>query len=128
MALSKDNNGYLRLSLNKNGKKYYKRLHKLVSEAFHGPCPKGLLVRHLDGNRENCHEDNLQIGTLSENAQDVLNAEGYISGRKLNEDVVRKIRKGREEGLLHTELADLYGVTPRTIRDVVDRRTWKGVE
>lgn len=46
-------------------------VHRLVAEAFHGPCPEGMtLVRHLDGSRDNNTPDNLRWGTKSENALD----------------------------------------------------------
>jgi hypothetical protein len=30
-----------------------RRVHQLVAAAFHGPCPEGMEVRHLDGVRTN---------------------------------------------------------------------------
>ena len=47
-------------------------VHVLVAEAFHGPRPAGMVVRHLDGNPCNNHASNLCYGTASENERDKL--------------------------------------------------------
>jgi hypothetical protein len=49
-----------------------KAVHRLVLEAFVGPCPEGMECRHLDGTRTNNHLSNLRWGTSSENNQDIL--------------------------------------------------------
>ena len=50
------------------GKSY--RVHKLVMEAFVGPCPDGFEVRHLDDNPDNNTLGNLVYGTRGENLLD----------------------------------------------------------
>lgn len=45
-------------------------VHRLVLEAFVGPCPIGEECRHLDGDKNNNRLDNLAWGTRLENAQD----------------------------------------------------------
>lgn len=47
-------------------------VHRAVVEAFHGPVPKGMQVRHLDGNPANNLLSNLLPGTPSENMDDCL--------------------------------------------------------
>lgn len=54
--------GYLRL-----GAHY---VHHLVAEAFIGPRPAGLEIRHLDGDSRNNAAANLRYGTHSENELD----------------------------------------------------------
>lgn len=45
-------------------------VHRLVLEAFVGPCPDGMETRHRDGNLFDNRLSNLKWGTPSENARD----------------------------------------------------------
>lgn len=60
LKTSKDKNGYLRVSLYKNGKQNYFQIHRLVAETFL-PNPNNLpQVNHIDENKENNRVDNLE--------------------------------------------------------------------
>lgn len=61
---------YLQVRLKWNGKSRLCRVHRLVLDAFMGPCPAGHECRHLDGNPVNNRLDNLCWGTPLENAAD----------------------------------------------------------
>jgi hypothetical protein len=50
--------------------KVTRHVHELVAEAFHGPCPEGQEVRHLNGNRFDNAARNLGYGTALQNAAD----------------------------------------------------------
>lgn len=51
---------YLTVNLkDNNGKRVTKRIHRLVYEAFIGDIPKGYVVHHKDGNRQNNRVENL---------------------------------------------------------------------
>jgi hypothetical protein len=66
-------NGYPRVCLYRSGTDLaYRTVHVLVCEAFHGPRPEGLEVRHLDGVKTNVAASNLKWGTRLENIQDAL--------------------------------------------------------
>lgn len=45
-------------------------LHSLVAEAFIGPPPENMEVRHKDGNRQNPKLSNLEYGTRRDNIMD----------------------------------------------------------
>ena len=61
--------GYPRTSLTNGTTQKSAMVHRLVLEAFVGPCPRGHESGHLDGNRQNCNIDNLAWITKSENQQ-----------------------------------------------------------
>ncbi len=44
---------------------------------------------------------------------------------KLTWDTVRKIRRRAADGVRYTRLAEDYGVTPQTIRQIVRHDTWR---
>lgn len=79
------------------------RIHALVMEAFIGPRPEGMDIRHLDGNPLNNYLSNLAYGTRTENMQDALahgthnNASKTICkrGHDLSGENVRIDLKGR---------------------------------
>jgi len=73
-------NGYLFVTLCKNGKSENKMIHHMVAAAFIGPRPKGLVVMHKDGNRENNHHSNLSYGSKARNTQDYYKSIGKRSG------------------------------------------------
>lgn len=86
LSQTTDRDGYLRVALNHRqwrSKKIPRRVrayvHILVAGAFHGPCPEGMQVRHLDHDKSNNHKDNLAYGTPSENAQDRVRAGNHGS-------------------------------------------------
>lgn len=61
------------------GRRPCQLVHVLVAEAFIGPRPEGLQVRHLDGNRLNSDVANLAYGTPTENSEDTI-AHGHHPG------------------------------------------------
>lgn len=65
----KDNMGYKQVVLYKDGKRHYKRVHRLVWEAFYGAIPNGLFINHIDSKKDNNHISNLELVTNSENIQ-----------------------------------------------------------
>ena len=65
--------GHLGVHLSRNGEKACKFVHRLVLEAFVGPCPAGMVCRHFpDRNPANNRLENLQWGTPLENEADKL--------------------------------------------------------
>ena len=72
LKLSVRRDGYAQVNLYRDGVERTPRVHRLVMEAFAGPCPPGLETRHLDGDRLNNTVDNLRYGTHAENVQDSI--------------------------------------------------------
>ena len=80
MAQRLNHKGYFRVGLYKNGKQYYRFVHRLLGEAFipnpdNKPC-----IDHIDRNRQNNSLDNLRWATLSENGQNRTISENNTSG------------------------------------------------
>lgn len=61
--------GYLTVALGRGNTRH---VHRLVANAFLGPTPIGMEVRHKDGDRANPHVNNLEFGTRSDNNYDAV--------------------------------------------------------
>lgn len=61
---------YRYISLYQDCVQYRRSIHSLVLEAFVGPRPDGMDVRHIDGDSSNNALPNLAYGTRSENIRD----------------------------------------------------------
>ena len=78
--------GYLRVALRKKGERKYKRVHRLVAEAFIPNPENKPTVNHKDGQRSNNCLDNLEWATMSENKHHSIDK---LGARPWNENVRR---------------------------------------
>jgi hypothetical protein len=119
-----------------NGYRYvllYRRtraVHRLVLEAFVGPCPPGMLTRHLNNIRLDNRLENLAWGTPQQNMLDKAvhgtMARGEAGGNSvLRDEQVMEIRRRRAAGERGTDLAREFGVDPSTVCQLILRHTWK---
>ena len=97
-------------------------VHSLVALTFLGPRPEGMEVRHLDGNAQNNHVDNLAYGSRRENVLDVMRI--GKPWRILTAQQVLDIRKRLSNGERAAHLAREYGVKENCISAIKCRRTW----
>jgi len=113
----KDNGGYLRINLCKNGKQYTKKVHRLVLETFN-PIENmdKLQANHIDGNKENNYIGNLEWMTCSENHKHayrigLMNHKGKnhpMFGRHHSEET-RKKQSEKKKGKYLGENNPFYG-------------------
>jgi hypothetical protein len=121
--------GHLFVNLVRGGIKKCRAVHRLVLEAFVGPCPPGYQCCHWDGDPGNNHLENLRWGTPKDNADDTLRhgrrAVGARVRAKLTESQVLEIRRLSAGGCSARELAARFSVSSQNIALIVSRRTWK---
>jgi hypothetical protein len=77
-------------------------VHRLVTNAFIGPLPDGLITRHLNGDKTDNRPVNLAYGTYAENAQDA-------------------IRHGRNHNAAKTHCKYGHEFTPENIKRIPSR-------
>lgn len=116
--------GYPAVNLQVGGVKRVEYVHRLVAEAFLGPARDDAQVNHRDGDKLNNDPSNLEWVTPSENIDHSYRA--GLKATKLTEGTVREIRQLHPR-LSMRLLAQRFGVSKKTILDVLKRRTWKHV-
>lgn len=113
-----EQHGYLHVSLSVDGKVSRRRVHQLVLEAFVGPCPPGMLARHVEENdRTNCALWNLEWGTPKQNQADRVRHGTDIRGSavktaKLTEDQAAEIYAAPGS---FDDVGRLFGVSRHTV-------------
>jgi hypothetical protein len=118
--------GYYHVQLGDgHGVRTIRGVHRLVCEAFHGPCPgPGYEPAHDDGNGYNNHTENLAWKTRPANNRDRVR-HGTMAGRaKLTVEQVREIRRLGAGGAAHKLVARQFGVSHHAIRNILYRRAW----
>lgn len=126
-----DDKGYRHVNLSLENKVSTFRVHRLVLEAFVGPCPPGHETRHLDSDPTNNRRSNLAWGTPKENAADrgPIDNHGERNPRaKITEDDVREIRIAAAAGETNRSIADRYGIAHNTVSIIVHRLSWSHVD
>ena len=106
-----------------------KCIHGIVAEAFIGPRPSGMVVRHIDGDRYNNAVSNLCYGTPNENVYDSIKHQthkGSKNGRAiLDERHTVLIRAMLTADFGVSELARMLNVSTSTIHAIKSGRNWK---
>ena len=123
--------GYRRVTLSRRKVFRSVLIHRLVLEAFVGPCPDGKECRHLDGDRENNRFVNLAWGTPIENMAD-MRLHGTRANQvgeqnhyaKLTKEQVEQIRELAREGVRQRGIAAKFGITQLAVSAIVTRKNW----
>lgn len=127
---------YLGVRFYKDGKTTNQKVHQLVLLAFVGQRPDGMVVRHLDGNRQNNQLTNLAYGTHKENAADrsrhgTHNQFGKGEDnpiRKLTNPDVRLIRVLRNEfGWTLKQVAEVMDISTTNAWDIAKGNRWQHI-
>ncbi len=128
--VSTSRSGYPRITLRKESRYFGYHIHRLVLELFVGPCPYGMICRHLDGNKQNNCRPNLSWGTHKENSQDAINHGCYHRGEGHYHAIftaahILAIRYLFSIGFNQYTLANLYHTSQSHISLITRRKSWK---
>lgn len=124
--------GYLCVTLYEGEKRKFRRVSRLVLEAFKGQCPTGCECGHVDGNPLNNSIANLKWCTHQENIDDKKSHGTHQIGERHNQATltnsdVLEIRRKRKEGVSVDELAAEYKQKPQNIRSIIYRDSWRHI-
>lgn len=100
-----------------DGKKKYRKVHRVAYELAIGPVPEGLMVCHHCDNPPCINPEHLFAGTGSDNMSDCVKKGRYKSPAKakLPKDVRMEVRRLAKEGKTQMWLANKFGVSQTTI-------------
>lgn len=134
MTPSPSSKGYLRVSLCRDGKRFDRYIHRLVLEAFVGPCPQGMEGCHdPDPNRENNRLQNLRWDTPVANSQDAVRGgtkpRGEAHGLAVlsEDDVVRIMELRILEGIGKRKIGRRLSLPIGAVSGVIEGNTWAHV-
>jgi len=105
-------------------------VHRISWEYHHGmKVPTGMWVLHRCDNRSCFNPSHLFLGTVKDNAADMIakgrEARGEQNGKsKLTDARVRVIRQCIKRGMSHRRIAKFFGVGYRTIGNAAQRVSW----
>lgn len=125
--------GYCYVNLRRDGKTVACAVHRLVLEAFVGPCPPGMEARHFpDATRSNNALRNLSWGTKEENAADkqvhgtVLRGERHNMAR-MSEAQAAEVKRRLRQGERPVTIARDMALTYPQVWQVACGKTWRHV-
>jgi hypothetical protein len=133
LARQKHTGGYLIVHFYKDKKRKPMYVHRLVLEAFVGPCPEGMEACHNNGDRGDNRVENLRWDTRKGNFADKVDHGTLLEGSqvgnsKLHEVNINPIRRLAEMGVYQWQIAEAFGVEQSLVSQIVRGRIWDHVE
>lgn len=124
--------GYRSVVLSVAGSRRSVLVHRLVLEAFVGPCPPGMEACHQDGDRTNNVLVNLRWDDHRSNMADRIRHGTMSQGEQhgcavLDEASVNGIIRGIRDGETQRAIATDLGVSPSSICRIKKGLRWKHV-
>jgi len=132
MRTKRDRNGYLTVGLRAHGVQKTLKVHRIVLDAFYGPCPPGHLCGHFNGIRDDNRIENLAWITPKENIRHMDEVHFTRKARRGEEvhfsklcasDVIR-IREASVFGAKRADLAKVFGIDRATVRLILIGKNW----
>ena len=126
-------NGYLTVSLSKNGKKKIHRVHKLVASIFIDNPNNYPVINHKDGNKLNNCVDNLEWCTCQENIDHAVKMNLRADQRGEN-NPYHKITEQQAKEIIdlllskkytQLEISRMYGLSDDYAGNIKRKKLWK---
>lgn len=115
LATTRQDTGYEKVNLSRDGEVRSLKVHRLVLEAFRGRMPEGTEVNHRNGDKADNRLENLEAVTHAQNMAHARDELRRTFGRKLD---MARARLVRESDVPARVLAERFGVSAYTIRAI----------
>lgn len=122
-------NSYLKIQLYTNSGVVTTTIHSVIARTFHGDPEEGMQCRHLDGNPNNNHADNLQWGTAKQNSEDrdrhgrTPVGERHHATSITKEDAIL-IRQLASEGMSYSAIGYQMNLKRTTVGAIARKQNW----
>lgn len=109
----------IRIGPRKENKKVHCMIHRLQAYQKFGDkiYEKGIVVRHLNGDRYDNSYDNIDIGTNKDNKNDIPKELVSINcdqiSRKYSKETIESIRKDYENGMSYSNIMIKYNISSK---------------
>lgn len=124
--------GYLGFKFNDPSRACRRRtvyIHRLVAEAFIGPCPEGCEVNHKDANSKNNAVTNLEYVTHKRNVEHAcdlgLHPKGERNGQSVLTEEQAKFAIENRGKIAHRKIAAMFGVSSGAIYSAQRGFSWR---
>jgi len=133
LKLIKNPHGYYAVILHNRGATRHAQVHRLVLEAFVGPCPDGHVACHANDVRTDNRLENLRWDTRQANSADakrngLLWLGQAVPNARLTPEIVRAIRREHTLGKSFCAIGREYGMCHKQVIRVVRRERWAHVD
>jgi hypothetical protein len=118
---AKDADGYGKIRVGDE----IERTHRVTFMLYHGPVESGLVVRHKCDNPPCCNPGHLEIGTHTENMQDMVDRGRHKNNAILTAEDVVELRRLKLRGVSTASMAKRYGVSESTISAALGGQNWQ---
>lgn len=130
--------GYPKVNLYRNGKQTTFTVHGLMRRTFWPDAKSGMVINHLDLNKQNNKLSNLELCTYKENTRHA-SRNGVFKNRpgpkgasnakaKMNEEQVREARKLYKNGVSVKDLCFKFGLKSTAMRYLLSGKHWSHVK
>ncbi len=124
-------NGRYQVALRRDGKTCWRDVHRLVLEAFIGPCPPGLEACHEDDVHSHNNLSNLRwdthVNNCLERSQNGIHVGEAHPNSKLNNESIKRLWKLRENGYSCRAISRELNVSSGTVYQVLCGKTWRSI-